>query len=135
VKIKWQKVQHSFGEDFELLRALVPIKRAQGVTQQLVQLTRTPGEMWRVVIGGEVVSSAPDIKQAEWWLTQAAPHDLDPHYFLHPQVYVEKPLPLDNRHDRSMRLAHYLRELGMEPVSIYRDEDDKLVALMKPVGM
>ncbi len=126
-----EKVKHNY-PGLEIYRALVRERR--GGPLMLVQATRSDGDKWSLSAGSRALGLAGSLREASAKLRSPAAFEDRLLGEVYPHYHYEMALP-EGAYERVLRLSFYLHDLGLEPVSIYRDEDDKLVALMKPVGM
>lgn len=100
----------------------------------LVQATKALDGMFSVSAGSRVVGIARSLGAASALARSPAAFEKRLVGEVYPHYHYEMELP-KGAYERELRLSFYLHDLGLEPASIYRDEDGKLVALMKPVGM
>jgi hypothetical protein len=126
-----EKVKHNY-PGLEIYRGLVRERR--GGALMLVQATRTDDGKWSVSAGDRVIGLAASLSAAKALARSPAAFEKRLVGEVYPHYHYEMALP-EGAYERVLRLSFYLHDLGLEPASIYRDEDDKLVALMKPVGM
>ncbi len=127
-----KKVEHKY-PGLEIYRDIVR-ERRDGVPM-LVQATRALDGLFSVSAGTRMIGLAKTLKEAE--RLSRSPKAFEGRLVgeVYPHYHYEVRLPEESAYERELRLTFHLHDLGLEVVSIYHDEDNKLVAMMKPVGM
>lgn len=127
-----KEVKHGY-LGLEIYRDIV--RESRNGAFMLIQAVRMSGnDLFTVSAGARVIGVARSLRLAsDLARSPAAFEDRIPGE-VHPHYRYEMEMP-EGGYERELRLSFNLHELGLEPVCIYRDEEDRLVALMKPVGM